>query len=63
MRRGVEIMPKSKGTKNGAQRVLQIEIILDTWNILITDSGDTVTNADGLLTKSARLRHSKVLFD
>jgi hypothetical protein len=37
--------------------------MLGIWNILITDSGDTVTNADELLTKSAQLRYLKVLFD
>jgi len=31
-------------------------------NILITDSGDTVTNADSLPTKNAQSRNSKVLF-
>ena len=48
---------------NNSSMKLRIETMLGIWNILITDSGDTVTNADELLIKSAQLRYLKVPFD
>lgn len=56
-------MPKSKSAKNGDNRITTNRDNIKHLDILIMDNGDTVTNADSLLTKSAQLRDSIVLFE
>ena len=43
--------------------LLQTEIILNIWNILIMVSGDIVINVENLPIKSVHLRDAKILFD
>lgn len=63
MRRGVEVIPKSESAKNEDNRITTNRDNIKHLYILIMDNGDTVTNADSLLTKSAQVRDSIVLFE